>query len=153
MYYACLLDLKKIKLSPFMKIAITYAFLALIAMATNIGTQDLTTRIYGGAFHIPVSMIAGTAVGLFVKYVLDKRFIFSFRANSVAHDGYIFVLYTVMGILTTAMFWIVELGFDHLFSTREMRYVGAALGLTLGYVTKYRLDKRYVFVNKSVAGA
>ena len=98
-------------------------------------------------------MIAGTAVGLIVKYVLDKRFIFRFSANSVAHDGYVFVLYTVMGIVTTAMFWVVELGFDHLFATREMRYVGAALGLTLGYVTKYRLDKRYVFVNKTSAGA
>ena len=34
-----------------------------------------------------------------------------------------------------------------LFRTEAMRYVGAVIGLSIGYVAKYRLDKRFVFIN------
>lgn len=128
-----------------MKLAITYAILALIATAANIGTQDLATRIYTGAFSVFLSVLAGTGIGLVVKYVLDKRYIFKFRARDAAHDGKIFFLYTLMGLGTTAIFWALEFGFDHLFQTREMRYLGGAIGLAIGYLAKYKLDKRFVF--------
>lgn len=51
-----------------------------------------------------------------------------------------------LGILTTCVFWGMEIGFDFVFSTIHMRYAGAAIGLGLGYFFKYQLDKRYVFV-------
>jgi putative flippase GtrA len=50
-----------------------------------------------------------------------------------------------MGVVTTAVFWGFEFGFDHLFGTREMRYAGGVIGLAIGYVAKYQLDKRFVF--------
>lgn len=50
-----------------------------------------------------------------------------------------------MGLATTAIFWGFELGFDYLFASRNMRYVVALIGLAIGYVAKYHLDKRYVF--------
>ena len=31
------------------------------------------------------------------------------------------------------------------FETKEMRYLGGILGLMIGYICKYYLDKRYVF--------
>ena len=31
------------------------------------------------------------------------------------------------------------------FETKEMRYLGGVLGLAIGYLAKYHLDKRYVF--------
>jgi len=34
-----------------------------------------------------------------------------------------------------------------------MRYLGGAIGLTLGYVIKYRLDKRFVFVTRKPSTA
>ncbi len=127
------------------KLAIKYAIFALIATAANIGAQDLAIRAYSGAFDILASVIVGTGVGLVVKYVLDKRYIFRFRARSVAHDTRTFALYTVMGLATTVVFWGFEFGFQHLFETREMRYLGGIIGLAIGYLTKYHLDKRYVF--------
>ncbi len=127
------------------KLAIKYAIFALIATAANIGAQDLAIRAYSGAFDILASVIVGTGVGLVVKYVLDKRYIFRFRARSVAHDTRTFALYTVMGLATTVVFWGFEFGFHHLFETREMRYLGGIIGLAIGYLTKYHLDKRYVF--------
>jgi putative flippase GtrA len=126
-------------------LVLTYALLACIATLANIGAQDLLTRLYAGPYAIVLAMIAGTAVGLVVKYVLDKRYIFRFRARDLGHDSRTFALYTLMGLATTAIFWSFELGFEHLFGTRAMRYLGAVLGLAIGYVTKYHLDKRYVF--------
>ena len=127
------------------KLAINYAIFALIATAANIGAQDLVIRTYSGAFDILASVVVGTGVGLVVKYILDKRYIFRFRARSVAHDTQTFALYTVMGLATTVIFWGFEFGFHHIFETKEMRYLGGVIGLAIGYLTKYHLDKRYVF--------
>ena len=132
------------------KLAINYAIFALIATAANIGAQDLVIRTYSGAFDILASVIVGTGVGLVVKYILDKRYIFRFRAHSVAHDTQTFALYTVMGLVTTVIFWGFEFGFHHIFETKEMRYLGGVIGLAIGYLTKYHLDKRYVFRTEAV---
>lgn len=128
-----------------MKLAITYAILAFIATVANIGAQDLVIRGYSGAFDVLFSMAAGTGIGLIVKYILDKHFIFRFRAASAIHDGKVFTLYALMGLATTTIFWGFEIGFDHFFATKEMRYFGGMIGLAIGYLTKYHLDKRYVF--------
>lgn len=127
------------------KLALSYAIFALVATAANIGAQDLITRLYSGAFQIMLSVVFGTSVGLVVKYVLDKRYIFRFQTRSVAHDSQTFALYTVMGLATTVVFWGFEFGFHYLFQTKEMRYLGGVIGLVIGYLVKYQLDKRFVF--------
>ena len=128
-----------------MKLALTYALLAMIATVANIGSQDLTIRLYAGAYAVSVSVAVGTGVGLVVKYVLDKRYIFRFRAKTIAHDGWTFVLYTLMGLATTVIFWGFEFGFNAVCQTKEMRYLGGIIGLAIGYLTKYHLDNRFVF--------
>ena len=128
-----------------MKLALTYAVLAMIATAANIGAQDLSIRLYAGAHAIPLSVMIGTGTGLIVKYVLDKRYIFRFRARDVRHDSQTFALYTTMGVFTTLIFWGFEFGFNAAFQTKEMRYLGGIIGLAIGYFTKYQLDKRFVF--------
>jgi putative flippase GtrA len=132
-----------------MRLAILYAVIAIIATATNIGTQELTVRAYEGPFQVALSIFIGTAVGLVVKYLLDKAFIFGFRARDTLHDVQTFGLYTVMGIVTTAIFWGLEFGFNQLFQSKDMRYLGGLIGLAIGYWTKYHLDKRYVFRSAS----
>ena len=132
------------------RLAFNYAIFAIIATTANIGAQDFVIRIYNGAFHIIVSIIVGTAIGLIVKYILDKRYIFQFQAHSVAHDTQTFVLYTFMGLATTVIFWGFEFGFQYIFETKEMRYLGGVIGLAIGYLIKYQLDKRYVFRMEAV---
>jgi len=129
----------------FLRLPIVYALLALIATGANIGTQMLVMRSYGGPYAVMLALVIGTGVGLVIKYVLDKRYIFRFRARDMAHDGKTFALYTLMGLATTVIFWGFELGFDHLFASPHMRYLGGIIGLLIGYLTKYYLDKRYVF--------
>jgi putative flippase GtrA len=142
-----MLSLKIFSLS---NLAIKYCVFALIATAANIGAQDFVIRAYSGAFDILASIVVGTGVGLVVKYILDKRYIFRFRARSISHDTQTFALYSVMGLVTTLIFWGFEFGFDHIFGTKEMRYLGGVIGLAIGYLTKYQLDKRYVFHMEAV---
>ena len=127
------------------KLAIRYAILAAIATVANIASQEGALHLYQGLYQIAVSIIVGTAVGLVVKYILDKRYIFRFKARNRQQDSRIFLLYTVMGLLTTVIFWGFEWAFQTLYETKAMRYLGGVIGLALGYLTKYQLDKRFVF--------
>ncbi len=54
-----------------------------------------------------------------------------------------------MGLVTTAIFWGTETAFWLIWGTDLMREVGAVLGLSVGYVTKYLLDRRYVFADST----
>lgn len=129
-----------------MRLAILYGVLAAIATVANIGGQDLFLRVYDGQYAISGSIFFGTGLGLVVKYLLDKRYIFKFKVDNAAHDVRVFLLYTLMGVVTTFIFWGVEFGFEYLFNSKEMRYLGGVLGLAVGYLIKYGLDKKFVFV-------
>ena len=131
------------------RLTLLYALFAALSTAVNLGSQALTIALYHGPRAIELSILIGTSSGLPVRYVLEKRHIFEFTSEGVGHDGRLFVLYSFMGVFTTALFWGIEYGFHRLFGTNAMRYLGGALGLTLGYVIKYQLDKRFVFVPKT----
>jgi putative flippase GtrA len=135
------------------RIAVLYAVFAAFATVVNIGIQALVFWLYQGPYAVPLSIMVGTAAGLPVKYVLEKRHIFSFASDNLAHDGRMFALYSFMGIFTTALFWGIEYAFHHTFETDAMRYLGGVIGLALGYAIKYHLDKRFVFVPRSAVGA
>jgi putative flippase GtrA len=131
------------------RLIVLYCVFAAIATAANIGSQALVIWIYKGQYAVPLSVLAGTAVGLPIRYVLEKRHIFGFESENLAHDGRLFVLYTGMGVFTTAIFWGTEYAFHHIFGTDAMRYLGGVIGLAAGYVIKYFLDKRFVFVDRA----
>lgn len=126
-------------------LAIRYAILASIAIFTNLLTQDLLSRLCRGNIGFVVSLTVGTATGLLIKFWLDKRYIFHFVARDHLHDGAVFLLYAATGVATTAIFWGVEVAFHLIFNNLPMRYLGGMLGLSVGYVIKYALDRRYVF--------
>ena len=128
-----------------MKLALLYGWLAAIAIAINILSQEIVVLVYQGPLAIPVSVLAGTAVGLLAKYLLDKRYIFRYTTRHMGHDAQLFLLYSLMGVATTTIFWGFEFGFQWAFDNRAMRYLGGILGLALGYWIKYHLDRRFVF--------
>lgn len=122
-----------------------YAGFAFVAILANLGSQRLFLAVYRGTGAIIASMLAGTAVGLMVKYVLDKKYIFRFQSRDAKHELRTATMYTVMGLATTAIFWGTELSFAAIFRNDPMRYLGGFIGLCLGYYAKYRLDKHFVF--------
>lgn len=123
---------------------IKYTFFVIIATIANILCQDATNRFYHAQHDLYLSMNSGTLVGLAVKYLMDKKYIFSFKSKSLLQDGQKFILYSSMGIVTT-FFGGGEMAFDYSFKTIAMRYTGAVIGLSFGYLMKYQLDKRFVF--------
>ncbi|MCZ7675858.1 MAG: GtrA family protein [Roseovarius sp.] len=124
-----------------------YGGFAVIAVLVNLATQRLVLAFPWPApgAGLAAAIAAGTLAGLVVKYLLDKRWIFHDVEGGLAAHGRKFTLYTVMGLVTTAIFWGSETAFWLIWRTDAMRELGAVLGLTVGYVTKYQLDKRFVF--------
>ena len=130
-----------------MRIALLYALGALLAIVVNLGMQEASLHALSGRPWIVVmSVVAGTVAGLVFKYVWDRLLIFRFRPAAASGDMLAFGGYAMTGLGTTAIFWGFEFGFDYLFGTKLMRYVGGVIGLVIGYAIKYQLDRRYVFV-------
>lgn len=128
-----------------LSLASLYTLFAVLATIVNLVTQDSVVRLYDGAWAIQASILAGTITGLVCKYLLDKRYIFRFRSASVVDEGRVFFLYVAASVVTTLIFWLTEYAFHVLYGTATARYVGACLGLAVGYIVKYQLDLRYAF--------
>ena len=131
------------------KIAIMYMLFAIVSTAINIGSQMLSIWVYKGPFSVEISILVGTAMGLPLRYFLEKKYIFDFTSMNLVHDGKLFVFYSAMGVITTLIFWGTEYAFHLIYDTDLMRYIGGIIGLFVGFYVKYKLDKKYVFVNSS----
>ena len=131
------------------KITVLYTLFAVLSTAINIGSQILSIWIYEGPFSVEISILVGTAMGLPLRYFLEKRYIFNFTSKNLVHDGKLFVFYSAMGVITTLIFWGTEYAFHLIYDTDFMRYLGGVIGLSVGFYVKYQLDKKYVFVNSS----
>ena len=131
------------------KIAVLYTLFAMLSTAINIGSQMLSIWIYKGPLHVEISILVGTAMGLPLRYFLEKRYIFNFTSKNLVHDGKLFVFYSAMGVITTLIFWGTEYAFHVIYDTDFMRYLGGIIGLSIGFYVKYKLDKKYVFVNST----
>jgi len=126
-------------------IAIKYAVFAGVATCINLLGQYVSLLVYNDIFSLYVAMIFGTLAGLVSKYILDKKYIFYHQPKNRADDGKKFILYAVTGIFTTIIFWGTEIAFDILFSSHSAKYIGAVIGLSIGYVCKYFLDSHFIF--------
>ena len=131
------------------KITVLYTLFAVLSTAINIGSQILSIWIYEGPFSVEISILVGTAMGLPLRYFLEKRYIFNFTSKNLVHDGKLFVFYSAMGVITTLIFWGTEYAFHLIYDSDFMRYLGGVIGLSVGFYVKYQLDKKYVFVNSS----
>jgi hypothetical protein len=126
-------------------LVVLYALFAALSIVANIGMQKLSLMAYSGRFDVLLSVLVGTGGGLVLKFVLDKIWIFRYRHKNLSHGVASFLLYSLMGVATTVIFWGFEFGADAIFHSEPARFVGGAIGLTIGYFVKYRLDKRFVF--------
>lgn len=149
------------------KLALKYALFAAISTIGNLSTQQLILMLldsleflkgldkvsilglFNFDFILMTAIFMGTLIGLTIKYVLDKRYIFNYKTKSTSENTGKFILYSFMGVFTTAIFWAFELIFDSIFDLDYAKYIGAIIGLTIGYVIKYNLDKRFVFNSKN----
>ncbi len=126
-------------------IAVRYIIFAIISTAVNLFFQWLSFLLYSGFLSLYLAMFVGTLAGLVLKYILDKKYIFFHETSGAKDNGKKFLLYSLMGVFTTFIFWGFEIGFDYVFDNANAKYLGALIGLAIGYVVKYNLDKKFVF--------
>lgn len=122
-----------------------YILFAIIAMSINIYSQYLIFIIYITEHTIYIAMLIGTTLGLISKYLMDKIYIFKYQINTLYDYSKNFAAYVFTGFFTTLIFWSFEYSFYILFDNDTAKYVGAIIGLSIGYAVKYILDKSFVF--------
>ena len=128
-----------------MSVLILYIYFSLIAISINIFSQYIVFTILEGDDAIYIAILVGTLLGLITKYILDKIYIFKYKVENLYDYSKNFSMYMFTGIFTTMIFWIFEYSFYILFDNSIAKYIGAIIGLTMGYTVKYVLDKRFVF--------
>lgn len=129
-------------------LGIKYAIFAAISTLFNLLFQYFSFLFYTGSGSLYAAMFFGTLAGLLAKYILDKKFIFYHTPKNKKDDAKKFALYSLMGVFTTIIFWGTEIVFHALSQNPNAKYIGAIIGLSIGYVIKYFLDKKFVFIHK-----
>ncbi len=132
-------------------LALKYALFAAISTLVNLLFQWISFLFYVGWGSLYLAMFIGTLAGLVAKYILDKKWIFYHTPKDKKDDAKKFILYSFMGVFTTIIFWGTEITFNALFESPNAKYLGAVIGLSIGYIIKYFLDKKYVFIHKEEA--
>ncbi len=127
-------------------LVIKYGFFAIIAIAVNIGAQNIVLMVYNKEYSLYLAMVVGVFFGLVAKYILDKKYIFYYKVQNYADNMQKFILYSFFGGITTCIFFGFELLFNSLFGFGGAKFIGAAVGLSIGYFIKYHLDKKFVFI-------
>lgn len=122
-----------------------YIAFCFFATAANLGAQRFVIWTYDGAFEYVFALFTGTLIGLVAKFNLDKYYIFYYSAYGARDTSDVFLRYSFTGVITTSIFWLVESIFYFFLNSHSAREVGAVIGLSIGYIVKYRLDKEYVF--------
>jgi len=128
-----------------LRLVVSYAGFAALAAAVNLGTQRLLLGQSESPLRFAVALVAGTLAGMAVKYVLDSRWIFHAAPADAATHGKRIGRYAGTSVITTLVFWGTEAAFFAVSPTQASREAGALLGLAMGYVLKYKLDRRLVF--------
>ena len=125
-----------------------YLAFAVLATLANLAAQELVIRVAPVA-PLAFSILAGTAAGFVLKYVLDKRWVFEDRSGSHAQELRKVTLYGAFSVLTTLVFWGFEIAFWTVWRTDLAKYTGAVLGLAIGYAAKFALDRAFVFTGRT----
>lgn len=133
------------------KLVFRYVLFAILATLANLSAQRVMIMLDDTEIGFIKALALGTLMGLILKYVLDKIWIYEDFDQDLKAHGKKMTRYMGTGIFTTALFWIIETVFWLTWQTDLMREIGAVVGLILGYAIKYHLDKRYVFTNERLA--
>ena len=112
----------------------------------NLGHLDFIQTFYLATepFNMPelVGSIGAVLITYIIKFILDKLIVFEKKGNLKQAAGE-FSLYFIFAILTT----IENVGIQFLLSNFLFTpyWLSLFVALTIGYITKFFLDKKYVF--------
>lgn len=128
---------------------VRYAISAVVSVGANLVAQQATV-VSAPAAPLMASISVGTIAGFIVKYLIDKTWTFREAYTTPTAEAHRVTLSGLFSVLTTLIFWAFELGFYAIWQTDFAKYSGAVLGLGIGYVVKFQLDRRHVFRDATV---
>jgi putative flippase GtrA len=123
---------------------VRYVIFAVLATLANLATQEIVLRL-APVSSLTLSILMGTAAGFILKYVLDKKWVFEDNYSGHRQELQKITLYGAFSVLTTLVFWGFEVTFWMIWQTDFAKYTGAVLGLAIGYIAKFALDRTFVF--------
>ena len=98
-----------------------YLVFAILATFVNLSVQRIIFW-YGDSNSIfALALALGGAMGLVVKYILDKRWVFEDIRPGVEEHSKKFPLYILIGVFSTLIFWVTETIFWLTWKTDLMR--------------------------------
>jgi putative flippase GtrA len=125
-----------------------YVLFAIFAGIMNLLTQGVVFSV-APVRPLAASILAGTAAGFVVKYLLDKHWIFFDDNGNARQEIYKIVLYGSFSVAMTLVFWGFEIAFLAIGGTDFAKYLGAVIGLAIGNFAKYFLDRSFTFNQKA----
>lgn len=139
--FAVLSTFVNIGIQKGMELLFTKAFSCNLYIQKVVGSSRIT---YG----LITQMLTATIIAFVFKYIVDKLIIFKDKTSYFSADHFKqVILYGSFAVITTLIFWGTELGFKRFFHFNNSEYLGAVIGLAIGYTIKYLLDRKYVFTN------
>ncbi|MBN2155308.1 MAG: GtrA family protein [Candidatus Lokiarchaeota archaeon] len=95
-----------------------------------------------------VGSIIAVGITYLIKFFLDKFIVFKNRDATLKTTSKQFLIYFVLAVFTTLENVGIQLLFTNVFGTPLV--VSVITALSAGYITKYFLDKRFVFPNTTL---
>lgn len=132
-------------------LVLRYASFAGVPKIANIANRHVVLRFGETGGRFAAALGGPGIVDLAIIYLLDRRRIFYGVETDVKHYSREFSLYLVLALITTAIFWRTETAFWLIWQTNFTAKLGAVLGLLVGCVVKYDLDRRFVFTDRHLA--
>jgi len=119
-------------------------------ICANLGEIELIKLIYCSTspFNMPelVGSIIAVGITYIVKFFLDKFIVFEMKSMEIKETSQQFIKYFLFAIITTIENVSIQFIFTNFIGTPlEISFI---IALSIGYLTKFFLDKKYVFIEK-----
>ena len=117
----------------------------------NFGHIVFIQRFYLSDEPFKMTELVGSSIAVLItyilKFVLDKYIVFNKREKNLKQTSKEFSLYFIFAILTT----LENIGIQFIMSNfiGTDYWISLLIALTTGYITKYFLDKYFVFKTRS----
>jgi putative flippase GtrA len=132
---------------------ILYLVFAALTIALNLGVFTfckwfLEKNITAEKYQIYIkyfSKLAGIAAGFVVKYALDKIYVFDDISQNVAEEVKKVGIYGLFSVFTTVLLFLISEVIERNVNWKHKTHIAWLIGLIVGYVIKFFLDKTFVF--------
>lgn len=119
-------------------------------VCANLSEINLIQTLYCSTdpYNMPelVGSIIAVGITYIIKFFLDKFYVFKKKSMEIKETSQQFIKYFLFAILTTIENIGIQFIFTNFFGTPLE--ISLIIALSIGYLTKFFLDKKYVFLDE-----